>query len=78
MVTNPPANAGDVQDTGSLVGKIPWGRKWEPTPVFFLRIPQRSQQATVHRVRESDTTERAHMVRGASPSVHLAARVSVF
>ena len=23
----------------SLVGKIPWRRAWQPTPVFFLRIP---------------------------------------
>ena len=30
-VENPPANAGDTRDLGS----IPWRRKWEPTPVFF-------------------------------------------
>ena len=45
MVTNPPANAGDAE-TGvgvglvfnPLVGKIPWSRKWHPTPVFMPRI----------------------------------------
>ena len=37
-VRNPPANA---QDTGCIPGsdpwngKIPWGRKWPPTPVFL-------------------------------------------
>ena len=32
-VKNPPASAGDV---GSVqVGKIPWRRKWQPTPVFW-------------------------------------------
>ena len=37
MVKNPPANAGDAGDSGSiLVGKIPWRRKWQPTPVFLL------------------------------------------
>ena len=30
VIKNPPVNAGD---TGS---KIPWRRKWQPTPVFFL------------------------------------------
>ena len=34
MVKNPPANA---EDTGfdSWVRKIPWRRKWLPTPVFL-------------------------------------------
>ena len=29
MVKNPPASVGD--------GKIPWRRKWQPTPVFLPR-----------------------------------------
>ena len=34
MVKNPPVNAGDV---GLIPGvrKIPWRRKWQPTPVFL-------------------------------------------
>jgi len=34
VVKNPPADAGD---TGSIpgVGKIPWRRKWQPTPVLL-------------------------------------------
>ena len=28
VIKNPPANAGSV-------GKIPWRRKWQPTPVFL-------------------------------------------
>ena len=45
------------------VGKTPWRRKWQPTPVF---LPgefhgQRSLAATVHGVsEESDTTEHTH------------------
>ena len=32
----PPANAGDAKDAGSIrVEKIPWSRKWQPTPVFL-------------------------------------------
>ena len=35
MVKNPPANAGDIKQFDSWVGKIPWRRKWQPTPVFL-------------------------------------------
>ena len=34
MVKNPPANAGDVRDV-AWVGKIPWMRAWQLTPVFL-------------------------------------------
>ena len=40
MLKYPPANAGDIRDVGSIpelnpwVGKIPWRRAWQPTPVF--------------------------------------------
>ena len=41
------------------VGEIPWRRAWQPTPVFLpgKSHGQRSLAATVHRVRQSDTTE---------------------
>ena len=38
MVKNPSADAGNKRDTGSIhrfdlwVGKIPWRRRWQPTP----------------------------------------------
>ena len=37
MVKNPTANAGDTRDAGSIprLGIFPWGRKWQPTPVFL-------------------------------------------
>ena len=36
VVENPPANAGATGDRFDLrVGKIPWKRKWQPTPVFL-------------------------------------------
>ena len=36
MVKNAPANAGDRKHgLNPLVGKVPWSRKWQPTPVFF-------------------------------------------
>ena len=33
----PPPNAGDLRDTGfhPWVGKIPWSRKGQPTPLFL-------------------------------------------
>ena len=36
VVKNLPANAGDIRDRlDSWVRKIPWKRKWQPTPVFL-------------------------------------------
>ena len=36
MVKNSCAIAGDTRDMSSIrVGKIPWRRKWQPTPVFL-------------------------------------------
>ena len=36
VVKIPPANAGDPDSIpGRLIGKIPWRRKWQPTPVFL-------------------------------------------
>ena len=41
VVKNPPANVGDIRDTGFVpVRKIPWSRKWQPTPVLLGRIPR--------------------------------------
>ena len=40
VVKNLLANAGDARERCGFdhcVGKIPWRRKWEPTPVFLPR-----------------------------------------
>ena len=39
----------NVGDPGSIPGKIPWRRKWQPTPVFLpgKSHGQRSLEATV-------------------------------
>ena len=56
VVKNPPANAGDKrQRFNPWVGKIPWRRAWQPTPVF---LPEESMDrgawwAIVHRVAKS-------------------------
>ena len=34
MVKNLIANAGEVKRFHPWVGKIPWRREWQPTPVF--------------------------------------------
>ena len=36
MLKNPPVDAGDVRDAGSIPrsGKFPWKKKWQSTPVF--------------------------------------------
>ena len=45
------------------IGKIPWSRKWQPTPVFLPRKfhEQRNLLGYSHGVAESDTTEHAYM-----------------
>jgi len=37
VVENLPANAGNVRDVrfNPWVGKVPWRREWQPTPVFL-------------------------------------------
>ena len=37
VVKNLPANAGDTGDKGSIprLGRSPWSRKWQPTPIFL-------------------------------------------
>ena len=64
MVKNLPANA-EIQGRrfDPWVGKVPWRRKWQPTPVF---LPGKSHgQMSLGGYcpwghKESDTTERAH------------------
>ena len=48
---------GSAYNAGNLglipgLGKFPWRRKWQPTPVFFLENPmdRGAWRATVHRV----------------------------
>ena len=36
VVRNPPANAGDMGLIPESIRKIPWRRKWLPTPVYLL------------------------------------------
>ena len=58
VVKYSPANAGDIRDPGLiLLRKIPWRRKWRPTPVFLPgeSHEQRSLWATTHGVTKSWT-----------------------
>ena len=62
MVKNPPANAGEVmrREFDPSVRKIPWRRKWQPTPVFVPgeALGQRSPVGySPWGRKESDTTE---------------------
>jgi len=55
VVKNPPANAGDVRDMGSILSRIPWRRAWQLTPVF---LPGESHgQRSLVGCKELDTTE---------------------
>ena len=61
VIKKPPANAGDVRcGFDPRVGKIPWRRAWQPTPVF-LSGEFHGQRSLVgyspEDHKESDTTE---------------------
>ena len=59
MVKDPPANAGDVRDTGSIPGsgRSPGGGHGNPLQYSCLENPvdRGAWQATVHRVAKSQT-----------------------
>ena len=61
MVKNPPANSGDIRDTGSIpgFGRSPGGGHGNPLQYSCLENPmdRGAWRATVHWVTESDTTE---------------------
>ena len=59
MVKNPPANAGDIRDTGSILesGRSPGGGHGNPLQYSCLENPmdRGAWQATVHGVAKSRT-----------------------
>ena len=67
VVKNLPVNAGNTTDSSSVpwVGKIPWRRKWQPTPVFLLEEShgQRSLTGYSQRGHKSWTQLSTHAAR---------------
>ena len=59
MVKNPPANAGDVRDLGSITGsgRSPGGGRGNPLQYSCLENPmdREAWQATIHRIAQSWT-----------------------
>ena len=70
------ANIGNLRDAGLIPGKIPWRRKWQPTPLFLPRefhgqssLVGYSPQGS----RESDMTEATlHIAHTANLDIALA------
>ena len=67
VVKNSPANAGDAREGGldPWVRKIPWNRKWQPTPVFLPgRFHGQSSQVDYNPwgLKLSDTTEHTRLM----------------
>ena len=66
VVKNLPANTGDVRDTQGFdpwAGKIPWRKKWQPTPVFLSGKSHRWRSPEDYSPwgrKELNTTERLH------------------
>ena len=69
-VENLPANAGDVGDArrSPWVGKVPWRREWQPTPVFLpgASLGQRSLvgYSAWGRRGQQDCSDPAHTPKG--------------
>ena len=58
VVKNPPASAADMKrGFDPWIGKIPWRRAWQPTPVFLLgeSNDRGAWWAIVHGVAQSQT-----------------------
>ena len=63
LVKNPPANAGDARDAGSIAGsgKSPGVEKWHPNPVFLPGKSHRQRSLVGYSPwdhKKLDTTER--------------------
>ena len=35
LVKNSFANAGDIRDASLILGRFPWRRAWQPSPIFL-------------------------------------------
>ena len=75
MVKNLPANAGDIRHGfDPWVGKIPWRRAWQPTPVFLPGESHGQRGVAGYGPwgrKESDMTEATQHSTGLAPKLTL-------
>ena len=59
VVKNPPANAGDTRDAGSVpgLGRSHGGGHGNHSSILAWRIPWKEETGRLHRVSELDTTK---------------------
>ena len=56
VIKNLPANAGDIKDRfDPWIGKIPWRRKWQSTPVFLPKQFHGQRSLAGYRITKSRT-----------------------
>ena len=50
VIKNPPANARDIRDVGSIPGsgRFPWRRTWQSTPVFLTGVSHEQRSLACH------------------------------
>ena len=71
MVKNPPTNAGDIRDVGSIpgLGRCPGGGHGNPFQYSYLENPmdREAWQVTIHRVSKSRTRLKLYLVSTRKP-----------
>ena len=73
MVKNPPANAGDLRDTGSILVQedlLEKGTATHSSVLAWKNLRQKCLQATVHKIAELDMIEVTYIIHATQGKMH--------